>query len=211
MTKPKKKPNFLKINDPKLNKIFRWIYAVAFAIAAVVLAIIIAELISLGVAKPGQDISSLFPRLEPYIESVVGIFFLVFIAFLTVVIYNYATNKEQYDAQQATAKTDSPLLGAAKEHEQQIIDALKSLARPSSGKQYLNRAPAAQFLRALTELGYLDAHISGPNLLAWVENVTGYKDKDDDSGHFFAAYNKPTKEDSKVRKYMDQIEQIIAQ
>ena len=132
---------------------------------------------------------------------------LVIVAMVAVSLYHLLTKKSAA----AQAQIESLLQGAAKDHEQQIIDLIKSVAKPSSGKEHLNRAPTAQFLRALTELGYLDANVTGPNLLAWVENVTGYKDKDEDSGHFFAAYNKPTKEDSKVRKYMDQIEQIVNQ
>ena len=135
--------------------------------------------------------------------------YLVVVALVAIWIYQFLMRKMGAKSAAQQAQIESLLQGAAKDHEQQIIDLLKSIAKPSAGKPHLNRAPSAQFLRALTELGYLDANISGPNLLAWVENVTGYKDKDEDSGHFFAAYNKPTKEDSKVRKYMDQIEQIV--
>ena len=136
---------------------------------------------------------------------------LIIVGMVGVVIYYFLMRKMNTKSVTNQAKIESLLQGAAKGHEQQIIDQLKSIAKPSASKQHLNRAPTAQFLRALTELGYLDANVSGPNLLAWVEDVTGYKDKDDDSGHFFAAYNKPTKEDTKVSKYMDQIQQIIAQ
>ena len=136
--------------------------------------------------------------------------YLVVVALVAIWIYQFLMRKMGAKSAAQQAQIESLLQGAAKDHEQQIIDLLKSVAKPSAGKPHLNRAPSAQFLRALTELGYLDANITGPNLLAWVENVTGYKDKDDDSGHFFAAYNKPTKEDSKVRKYMDQIQQILA-
>lgn len=135
--------------------------------------------------------------------------YLVVVALVAIWIYQFLMRKMGAKSAAQQAQIESLLQGAAKDHEQQIIDLLKSIAKPSAGKPHFNRAPTAQFLRALTELGYLDANISGPNLLAWVENITGYKDKDEDSGHFFAAYNKPTKEDSKVRKYMDQIEQIV--
>ena len=133
---------------------------------------------------------------------------LVIVAMAGILIYKLLMRKLHAQST-AQVQIKSPLQGAAKDHEQQIIDLLKSIAMPSVGKQHLNRAPTAQFLRALTELGYLDANVTGPNLLAWVEDVTYYQDKDEDSGHFFAAYNKPTKEDSKVRKYMDQIQQIV--
>ena len=135
--------------------------------------------------------------------------YLVIIALVAVWIYQFLMRKIVSKSTAVQMQIESLLQGAAKEYEQQIIDLLTSIARPSSGKQYLNRAPTAQFLRALTELGYMDTNVSGSNLKAWVENVTGYTDKDKDSGHFYSAYNNSTKEDSKVRKYMDQIEQIV--
>lgn len=137
--------------------------------------------------------------------------YLVVVAMVAIWIYHFLMRKMGSDAMASQEQNESLLQGTARNHEVQIIDLLKSIAKPSAGKQHLNRAPTAQFLRALTELGYLEANVSGPSLMAWVEYVTGYKDKDDDSGHFYAAYNKATKEDSKVRKYMDQIEQIVAQ
>lgn len=194
MSKPQKKVDYFKIQDLRLNKIF-W-------------AIACASLTTMGASL----VLSFFLPINHIVNVILFVLLiLLFIAFVTVYLYNYTVNKAASLNQQETLKIESPLTESAKSHEQQIIDLLKSIAKPSAGKQQLNRAPTAQFLRALTELGFLDANVSGPNLLAWVENVTGYKDKDDDSGHFFAAYNKPTKEDSKVRKYMDQIQQIVVQ
>lgn len=136
--------------------------------------------------------------------------YLIIIAFVAIMIYLFIMKK--LDATPAPqSKCDSLLQGAAKDHEEEIIAMLTSIAKPSGGKQHINRAPTGQFLRALTELGYMDANITGANLLAWVEQVTGYKDKDEDSAHFFAAYNKPTKNDSKVIGYMQQINQIVGQ
>lgn len=137
-------------------------------------------------------------------------FYLLLSAAIAIGIYKIIMWKfAATSAQQNTC--ESLLQGAAKEHEKEIIDLLTSIAKPSVGKQHINRAPTGQFLRAMTELGYLDANITGANLLAWVEQVTGYKDKDEDAAHFFAAYNKPTKNDSKVVGYMQQIQQIIGQ
>ena len=210
MAKDKKKwKNNLYIEDPKLNKAFWWVASAIFAIAGVTLLIIIAELISLTIAENGQDLASLFPGLEPFLGGILAVYLIMFIAFLTIVIYVYATNREKAKENQKKVDVDSPLLGAAKEHQNQIIDLLKSIAKPTAGKQYLNRAPTGQFLRALTELGYMDANVTGQNLMAWVEIVTEYKDKDKDSGHFFSAYNKASREDSKVLNYMKQIEEIV--
>ncbi len=137
-------------------------------------------------------------------------FYILLSAFIAILIYTFLMRKIA-----ATpvlhGKCDSLLQGAAKEHEKEIIALLQSVAKPLVGKQQINRAPTGQFLRALTKLGYVDANIKGANLLAWVEQVTGYKDKDDDAAHFFAAYKKPTKNDIYVIGYMEQIEQIVGQ
>ena len=207
MTNPKKKPNFLKINDPKLNKIFWWICAAIFAIAAVVLALVVTVLVSMSVSKPGLDVASLFPRLEPFIESVVGVCLLLFIAFLTVVIYNYVINRERANEEQRNAEIASPLQNLSKGQEQQIIAALKTIAQPLPSKTKLNRAPTAQFLRALTELGYIDSNLDGKIIMPWVETVTGYKDGE--PGHFNDQYKKATAFDKNVKQYMEQITQLL--
>ena len=209
MAVEKKKKNYLRIEDPKLNKVFWWVASAILAIACVTLTIIIVELISLSLSGYGQDVASLFPGLEPLVERFFVVFLILFIAFLTIVIYVYATNRENDKINKKKIEVDSPLLGAAKEHQEQIIDLLMSVAKPTSGKQYLNRAPTVQFLRALTELGYMDANTSGPNMMAWVEMATGYKDKDKDSGHFFSAYNNTSNQDTKVLGFMEQIEKIV--
>ncbi len=207
MAKLKKRPNYLRISDPKLNKIFLGICAAIFAIASVILFIVVIELVSMGVADPGQDIPSLFPRLEPYIEFIVGIYILLFIAFLTVVIYNYAINKEKANEKQRKVETTSPLLGLSKEQEQQIIAALKTIAQPLPGKTKLNRARTTQFLRALTELGYIDANLDGKIIMPWVESVTGFEDGE--PGHFNDQYKKASTFDKNVKAYMKQITQLL--
>ena len=196
-------------NKPtKLVKILTALNAALFAFA---LGIIFVSLIDyIDLMKSGSDYKT------SLVTTILGITlivcsYLVIVAMVAIWIYHFLMRKMVAKSEAPQAQNESFLQGLAIDHETQIIDLLKSIAKPSVGKQHLNRAPTAQFLRALTELGYLDANVSGPNLLAWVEDVTGYKDKDDDSGHFFAAYNKPTKEDTKVSKYMDQIQQIIAQ
>ena len=156
-----------------------------------------------------MDIASLFRGYDLFMEFLMTIFILVFLAFASVVVYNYATNRDKADTQKREIEAQSPLLGAAKEHEDAIIESLKTIAKPTKGKTYLRRAGTVQFLRALAELGYMDANTSGSNMMAWVEMATGYKDKDKDSGHFFSAYNNTSIQDSKVLGFMEQIRQIV--
>ena len=94
MADKKKKKNYLRIEDPKLNKVFWWVASAILAIAGVTLTIIIVELISLRLSEIGQDVASLFPGLEPLVERFFVVFLILFIAFLTIVIYVYATNRE---------------------------------------------------------------------------------------------------------------------
>lgn len=204
----KKRRNLLHIEDPKLNKAFWWVCALLVAILVVALFILALVLISCEIDEPGTDLASnasvISFLLKMFVAAIV-----VFTVFLAINIYVIATNMEKAEVEEKFVEAESPLLGAAKEHQEQIIDLLRSIAKPTSGKQYLNRAPTCQFLRAMTELGYLDANVTGPNLMAWVEMATKYKDKDKDSGHFFSAYNKASKEDTKVLGYMKQIEEIV--
>lgn len=211
MNKGEKKIDYFTIRDLKINKIFWALACSLLVIMGMVVFLQLCAYISFRLSEPGMDLQSLFPGFNRFVGMLLVLLCLLFIAFITVFLYNYTVNKAAALSNIEKAKVDSPLTQAAKDHEQQIIDLLISIAKPSAGKQHLNRAPTGQFLRALTELGYLDVNVTGANLLAWVEQVTGYKDKDDDSAHFFAAYNKPTKNDSKVIGYMQQIKQIVEQ
>ena len=158
-----------------------------------------------------MDLSSLFVGYDLFMEFLMTIFMLVFLAFASVVVYNYTTNREKADTEKKEIEAQSPLLGAAKEHEEEIIECLKSISKPTKGKSYLRRAGTVQFLRALTELGYMDVNTSGTNMMAWVEMATGYKDKDKDSGHFFSAYNNTSVQDTKVLGFMEQIRKIVGE
>lgn len=209
MPRPRKKTNFFRIHSPKLNKLFWWLFSIVVIIDATFILSLLADFLCACAWGSDHDLYAMFDGYERFMDLMLLGLILSVMACSIVVLYNYMTNYDKHHEAQITAQANSPLADAAKPYEQQIIDMLKSVAKPSSPKQHLNRAPTAQFLRALTELGYLDANVSGSNLKAWVENVTGYTDKDKDSGHFYSAYNNSTKEDSKVRKYMDQIEQIV--
>lgn len=207
----KKKPNYFRITSPKVNKLFWVFFSILAPMGTLILIICIVELISIGVSDPGNDLGSLFPFYDLYMEFLMMIFLLVFLAFASVVVYNYATNRDKADTEKRVIEAQSPLLGAAKEHEEAIIDCLKTIAKPINGKSYMRRAGTVQFLRALTELGYMDANTSGTNMMAWVEMATGYKDKDKDSGHFFSAYNSTSNQDIKVLGYMEQIRKIVGE
>ncbi len=209
MADKKKKPNYFRITSPKVNKLFWLFFSILVPIAVLLLAMCVVSLISIKISEPGMDISSLFVGYDFFMEFLMTIFMLVFLAFASVVVYNYATNRDKADTEKREIEAQSPLLGVAKEHEEQIIECLKSIAKPTKGKSYLRRAGTVQFLRALTELGYMDANTSGANMMAWVEMTTGYKDKDKDSGHFYSAFNNTSNQDTKVLGFIEQIEKIV--
>ena len=207
----KKKPNYFRITSPKVNKLFLVLFSILAPMAAFIIIMAIASLISMWISEPGMDLSSLFVGYDLFMEFLMTIFMLVFLAFASVVVYNYTTNREKADTEKKEIEAQSPLLGAAKEHEEEIIECLKSISKPTKGKSYLRRAGTVQFLRALTELGYMDVNTSGTNMMAWVEMATGYKDKDKDSGHFFSAYNYTSVQDTKVLGFMEQIRKIVGE
>lgn len=203
-----KRKNYLRITDPKINKLFWWVCAALFAIAAIVFTIIIAELVSLHCADDGFELSFLFPGLNSFVTTLFGVFIILFIVFMTVVIYNYITNKENDRAAKPKIEVESPLLGAAKEHQEQIIEMLKSVAMPAPNKQSINLAPTAKFLKVLEEFKLIDLHRDSKHLMAWIENTTGYPTGK--TGVFNQALNAVKKGDQDVKKYREIIQQIIA-
>ena len=203
-----KRKNYLRITDPKINKLFWWVCAAIFAIAAIVFTIIIAELVSLHCADDGFELSFLFPGLNSFVTTLFGVFIILFIVFMTVVIYNYITNKENDRAAKPKIEVESPLLGAAKEHQEQIIEMLKSVAMPAPNKQSINLAPTAKFLKVLEEFKLIDLHRDSKHLMAWIENTTGYPTGK--TGVFNQALNAVKKGDQDVKKYREIIQQIIA-
>ena len=208
MEQDKKKRNFLRIDDPKINKLFRWVSSVAFAIAIVVLGIIITEIISLNVAKQGEDIATLFPGLESFVTSLTAVFLINFIVFLTIVFYIYSTNRENDRIAQKKAEVDSPLTEAAKGHEQQIIDLMISIIKPVPGKKNISTAKAAKFIKALKDLNLMDVNMEGQHLIPWIETVTGF------SAGKTSPFNQALKavkvDDDDVPDYKAQLEQILA-
>ena len=190
----------------KVKKIIIALLAADFASLLIVLLIGLIDWTDFKFAEPGEYETSMF-------AEIVGTFFLactyVFLAaMIAVALYAIFVRIMSKGECKTMDGIPSILRNVSESKEKQIIEMLKTIAKPVPGKVNLNRAPSAQFLRALTNLGYIDQNITGPALMAWTESVTGYKDKDDDSGHFFAAYNAVTDVDPKMIRFMEQIRQI---
>ena len=203
-----KRKNYFRINDAKLKKVFTWVYAALFAIAALVFAIIIAELMSLHFADDGFELSSLFPGLNPFVNTLFGVFIILFVVFLTIVIFVYVTNKENDRAEKPKIEVESPLLGAAKEHQAQIIGILKSVAMPAPNKQTINHARTAKFIQALVVLQLIDSNRDSKQLMAWIESVTTYSAGE--TRVFNQALRAVKIDDREFERLKDQIAQIIA-
>ena len=203
-----KRKNYFRINDAKLKKVFTWVYAALFAIVALVFAIIIAELMSLHFADDGFELSSLFPGFNPFVNTLFGVFIILFIVFLTIVIYNFIINKENDRTTKQKIEAESPLLGAAKEHQAQIIGILKSVAMPAPNKQTINHARTAKFIQALVALQLIDSNRDRKQLMAWIESVTTY------SAGETRVFNQALKavkiDDREFERLKEQIAQIIA-
>ena len=200
--------NYFRINDAKIKKVFTWVYAALFAIAALVFAIIIAELMSLHFADDGFELSSLFPGLNPFVNTLFGVFIILFVVFLTIVIFVYVTNKENDRAEKPKIEVESPLLGAAKEHQAQIIGILKSVAMPAPNKQTINHARTAKFIQALVVLQLIDSNRDSKQLMAWIESVTTYSAGE--TRVFNQALRAVKIDDREFERLKEQIAQIIA-
>lgn len=100
------------------------------------------------------------------------------------------------------------LIGAANKHDAQLIELLKSVARPMLGDTKLNRARTAHFLCAMRDLELIDRNLDGKHLMSWVVRETGYSEKS--LSAFNQALNNTSSQDSKVIELKKQIEQIIS-
>jgi hypothetical protein len=127
---------------------------------------------------------------------------------MTIVIYNYITNKENDRAGKQMVEVESPLLGVAKEHQAQIIGILKSVAMPAPNKQTINHARTAKFIQALVALQLIDSNRDRKQLMAWIESVTTY------SAGETRVFNQALKavkiDDREFERLKEQIAQIIA-
>jgi hypothetical protein len=100
------------------------------------------------------------------------------------------------------------LIGAANKHDAQLIELLKSVARPMPGDTKLNRARTTHFLCAMRDLELIDRNLDGKHLMSWVVRETGYSEKS--LSAFNQALNNTSSQDSKVIELKKQIEQIIS-
>lgn len=205
----KKKTNYFRITSPIVNKLFWVFFSILMALGAMLFALCVVDLISIFYSEPANQIDVLFKGFNGFLESLLGLFLLFFIGFASVVIYNYSINRENAEESKKQEAAESPLTEEARKHEQEIIALLKTIAQPLPGKQKLNRARTAQFLRAMMELGYINHNTAGKLLMSWVESVTGYEDGN--AGHFQQALNVATPQDSNVVDYCEQITKIVAE
>lgn len=172
-------------------------------------AICIVALISYSIDEPDLELTTLFPRLYPFLGTMFALYLILFIAFLTIVIFVYSTNKENEQKKKKVVEVTSPLLGAAKQHQQPIVEMLKSVAMPAPNKQTINHAKTAKFIHALTALELIDCNRDSKHLMAWIEQATNYP-----AGQtrvFNQALKAVKVNDPDVLKYQEQIAQIIAQ
>ena len=207
MTSKKKKTNYFKIKSPRVTKLFWAFFSVLIALDLVMLVICVAQGISLNTSEPGLDIGSVFKGYHFFTEFMLAMLILLFIGYCSIILYVYVTNRYYAKEDEKSKVRDSPLLGAAAEHEEEIVTLLKTIAQPLPGKQKLNRARTAQFLRAMIEMELIDANLTGKHLMAWVEDVTGYQDGN--AGHFQQALKDATPQDTYVLDFRDQIAHII--
>ena len=206
MTKQIKK-NFLRIEDPKLNKVFWWVGAAIIAIAVIVVVIIFIANISYDIAAPGHDVSSFLP-VNSFVLKMFAAALILFTAFLTIVFYVLGTNWEKSIEAKRTVKVDSPLTDAAQGHEQQIIDLMISVIKPVPGKKTIPQAKTAKFIRALKDLNLMDINLEGQHLIPWIETVSGFSAGN--TSHFNQALDAVKIDDDEVPKFKAQLEQILA-
>ena len=190
-------------NHPKLQKAINALVASMLAIAGGLAIVCIVDWTDWKFAEPGEYETTLVTEILGT-TFLVSLFF-IFTAIIAIVLYIRFTKAVSPEI----AKTFSPLKGAAKDHEQPIIDLLKSVAQPLPGKTTFNTARVGQFMRALAELGYIDANLDGKYWKPWVEEVTGFAG--DTTGHVNAAYKKASIQDEKVVDLCKQLEQTLAE
>ena len=199
--------NYLKIHYQKLNKVFWWVTAALIVTAVVIFSFAIAALISLNTAQEGLDLCSLYPELLPFIKLLVAVVIILFIVFMTIMVYVFATNKENNSIAKKKTEVASPLIGVAKEQQTKIIEMLKSVAMPAPNKQTINQARTAKLIHALSVLGIIDKNRDSKHLMAWIEYATGYSVGE--TRVFNQARNAVKEGDPEVNKFQEQITQII--
>ena len=191
------------IYSRKIGHVLLALLCSAFVLSLAIIITISIVGIDQAVSEPGNDIPSIYVLFPYFYESLLVLLLLNFIALCTVALYNKMLLTKP---KQAVTTVNSILQGDAKNHEKQIINMLKTIAKPLPGKTKLNRAATAQFIRALTELNYIDSNLKAAHILPWVEQVTGFEDGE--TAHFQAAYNKASKLDTNVQKHIAQLQSL---
>ena len=200
------KKNFFYLHDKKTFKIFWWVTSAFLAIAFVAFIVLYGSIIYDHLT--GNDDIELFPVLRPFIGALLIALIIVFIAFLSVFIYNYVSNAARYAEEKEVEKVICPLLEDGVRHEAEICAMLKTIARPDPGTNKLNRANTVHFIRTLIELKLIDPNVSNKHLVLWIEQVTGYEEKS--LSAFGQAMDKQKENPKLVTEYRKQLEQILA-
>ncbi|MBR1878872.1 MAG: hypothetical protein IJ814_07735 [Paludibacteraceae bacterium] len=186
---------------PRLRKIVYALHATIAALFIVLMIVCVIDWIDWKESPETYEMSFFTEFVGTSYLIAIYIILTAIIAILLYLVFSDLGSKKH------TAKTESPLLGVAKEHEQAIIDLLKSVAQPLPGKITFNTARVGQFMRALAELGYIDANLDGKYWKPWIEEVTGFTG--DTTGHVNAAYKKTSLKDEKVKELYDRIKSIV--
>ena len=137
---------------------------------------------------------------------IVGLY-MVLVAIAAITIYSILLKKLTPKGADSKDESISLLQGAAKEHEKEIIELMATVIKPLPEKETINQAKSAKFLAALSQLGLLDANLDGKHVMAWIEEVTGYKTGE--TRVFNQALKAVKVNDPDVPKYKAQLEQII--
>lgn len=119
------------------------------------------------------------------------------IVFLLLWLYRFLLKQKQLP---------SLLVDVSPEQEQQILQMLKQVAKPSDGSNKMNRAEVANFLATLKSLGHLADGGDYNHLRLWVESVTGLKDAD--KVHFNEAYKRALDKRGNTR-YTDDLKKLL--
>ena len=201
------KKDFFYLHDKKLFKIFWWVSSAFFAIAFVTVIVMYGSMIYDHFAD-GDNIESIFPALESIVRILLIALFIVFIAFLTVFIFNYVSNAARYAEEYETEKEMCPLSDIGVRYEAGICAMLKTIAKPEPGTNNLNRANTVHFLRTLKSMGLIDQNENSKILMLWVQQVTGYDEKSFSA--FSQAMTKQKDNPALVAEYRKQLEHILA-
>lgn len=202
-----KKKDFFYLHDKKLFKIFWWVTSAFLAIAFVAFVVMYGGMIYDHFAD-GDDIESICPAFESIVGVLLIALFIVFIAFLTVFIFNYVSNAAQYAEENEKGKVMCPLNEDGLRHEADIYAMLKTIAKPEPGTNNLNRANTVHFLRTLKSMGLIDQNENSKILMLWVQQVTGYDEKSFSA--FSQAMTKQKDNPALVAEYRKQLEHILA-